>query len=300
MGQTNKKLRQDIEDAVSIISDSFQAINYWKNKDLCGRMIGFLGRHGIDITDRVWSSLIETEHTNKDTMDKHFEPVTARSLAEKIVDKAQQFSPWQTRASQKTAIESIIEPHIRKPSDDDKSVPARCEEAYNEALNLLASAADIITKIKEFDEPTEWLDDRRDFINKPNPFKEADIVHEDEKEPTLLPFSLEEAKNGVKVVTREMNDVKIVADDLTGNYPLLAVVSTGRVKVSCRYTIGGSTESQHPPMDLFILKEPETVEVSIYKNKYADLYRAAAYDEAPDSRFKDTNYELIKTIKVKI
>lgn len=253
-------------------------------------------------------------------MDKHFEPVTARSLAEKIVDKAQQFSPWQTRASQKNAIESIIEPHIRKPSDDDKplfnleadiewlvrgcmrimhnkqdgdgkayreliefvsqkvrptgpetkSVPERCEEAYNEAVRLLENWEDIDShgEIKYLKKKTA------EFLNKPNPFTEADIVKEDETEPKLYPFDLGLAAQGHKVVTRDGRDAKVVAEGLKGVTPICAVITDhDDSKTACLLTLKGKlVDHKENPEDLFIMKEPETIEISIFKGKKNEVF----------------------------
>ncbi len=283
--------------------------------------------------------------------DKHFEVVTAGSLAKAIVEYVLIKTERVSDNIIEQGVERLLEPHIRKPSDVDKpmfnleadvewlvrgcmrimhnkkdgdikayrelrdfvlqkirptgpetnSVPERCEEAYNEAAELIEYAHETITRGLDED---EWSRKYYSFIQKPNPFKEADIVDkEEDKQPeqVLLPFSLKEAKNGAKVVTRTLLPIKIVADDLDMQSPILGIIDDGKSKTSFNWMPSGrmyiKDESDY---DLFILKEPETVEVSIYKNKYADLYRAAAYDEVPDSKFKDTDYELIKTITVTI
>src|SRR5690606_14487543 len=94
---------------------------------------------------------------------EHFEPVTAKSLA-KVILKTMSLGTYY-----EDHIESIIDPHIRKPSDDDKSVPQRCAEAYYNAVDLMKKMY-----IKGM--TSENKDELLVLIGKSDPFKEADIV----------------------------------------------------------------------------------------------------------------------------
>lgn len=309
--------------------------------------------------------------------DKHFEVVTARSLADKIVDAVRSFQPWQSIDAQKDTVEYIIEPHIHKssdclwmrqassllqrcaisgsdghhlslelkgkvmeflnrgyvtadvqwvdenmlePSDVDKpmfnleadiewlvrgcmrimhnkqdgdgeayrelrdfvlqkirptgpetnSVPARCEEAYNEAISLLHGAWNTIRESGTGSEIENWRDRAAKLMGGPNPFKEADIVDkEKDKQPeqVLLPFDLKAAQSGSKVVTRDGRGAKIVADGLDGNN-IAAVVKNEISQSLHQYHVDGCYNwLGDNPLDLFILKEPETITIRILKHK---------------------------------
>jgi len=178
-------------------------------------------------------------------MDKHFEPVTARSLAIKLYDLALESSKRHSMEYEDCIVllAGVLEPHIRKPSDDDES------------------------------------------------------------KPTLLPFSLEDAKNGAKVVTRKLIPVKIIADDLDMQNPILGIIDDGKSKISLNWMKSGrmyiKDESDY---DLFILKEPETVEIGLYRHKYdnsilvhdvASPWHSGYMGEPEESK-------LIKTITVQI
>lgn len=177
-------------------------------------------------------------------MDKHFEPVTARSLAIKLYDLALASSKRHSMEYEDCIVllAGVLEPHIRKPSDDDES------------------------------------------------------------KPTLLPFSLEDAKNGAKVVTRDGRDAKVVADGIDGSN--IAVVVKGNINKSLhQYHIDGCyRRNGDTSLDLFILKEPETVEIGLYRHKYdnsilvhdvASPWHSGYMGEPEESK-------LIKTITVQI
>lgn len=219
---------------------------------------------------------------------EHFEPVTAKSLA-KVILKTMSLGTYY-----EDHIEAILEPHIGKPSYD-KSVPQRCEEAYNEAVSLLTR---IRNKTLEIGNATEI--DR--FLKKTNPFKEAEIVDKEEdktEEHELLPFSIELAAQGHKVVTRDGRDVKIVADDLTGNQELLVVITNedGTKHPFCLPISGKLSSFVYNPADLFILKEPETLEIHLFKHDNGTYYA-----QAPGQAFREPEvaYKHIKTITVTI
>lgn len=283
-------------------------------------------------------------------MDKHFEPVTARSLADKIVDTVRKFHPWQSIQAQKDIVEHIITPHIRKPSDDDKpifdlpddismlserfnqiiegckssadrtikveslredvidsllhykakSVPARCEEAYDGAINLIMEIG------HRLNEPSHRyiIGKIDDFLQKPNPFKEA-VITDDKPEPRLLPFDLKAAQDGAKVVTHGgKTEVKIVADNISSSHPILATYSVleGGVYFDQFDLEGRRKHISDKNMNLFILKEPETVEIELYRHKYdnsilvhdvASPWHSGYMGEPEESK-------LIKTITVQI
>src|SRR5690606_6002116 len=71
----------------------------------------------------------------------------------------------------KTGTDYVGEPLV-EPKED-KSVPARCEEAYDEAIQLLREwDKNGITSVQN-------RTNTEAFLSKPNPFKEAEIVPDD-------------------------------------------------------------------------------------------------------------------------
>lgn len=275
--------------------------------------------------------------------DKHFEPVTARSLARDFYSKAMAIYHSGVNFDRgMNMLLEIIEPHIRKPSDgfempfdlpDDismlserfnriikgcksaadrssqieslkedvinallyykkESVPARCEEAYNEAVELIRFINSCI-----YGTGYEGLHKRiAYFMQQPNPFKEADIVKEDDPEPTLLPFDLGLAARGHKVVTKDLIEVKIVAEGLSGDWPILAVYTDRYgAKQFDEFDLKGQRKDIiDDSLNLFILKEPETVDIHIYRDVSANRMFAWVDEKAPDNE----EYALIKTITV--
>lgn len=291
---------------------------------------------------------------------EHFEPVTARTIAEIIVSNAYiGYTAGTNKRAVVDSAEGILASHIRKPSDDDwmksaafllqkvitsydntksintdeirrflnkgavtadmerveenmgasKSVPQRCEEAYDEAIQLL----------REWDKNGITTAQNRTnteaFLSKPNPFKEADIVLDDidelvslmkeeskriqeESKPKLLPFDLKAAQEGAKVVTRDGTPVKIVSDNIDSNYPILYVGNKKNGKQFYNRTdINGIDKEGTLTNSIFILKEPETIEMRIFKHKKYGTIDVLTKDE----RFMDpTKWELIKTITVTI
>lgn len=291
---------------------------------------------------------------------EHFEPVTARTIAEIIVNNAYiGYTAGTNKRAVVDSAEDILAPHIRKPSDDDKSVPARCEEAYDEAVSLLKRIRD---KTLEIGNAIEI--DR--FLKRPNPFKEADIVKDEveqdcpepnlpsdvemfrkrlrniqyfketdsdyvhtgkinalfddlisavefyktqnaaeelKPEPRLLPFDLKAAQNGAKVVTHNgRTPVKIVADDISSEYSILATYTglIGGVYFD-QFDLSGRRKGiQDENMNLFILKEPETLEIQIWRDKNDRCYLLTTPNQSGYSKYYEADCELIKTITVTI
>lgn len=316
---------------------------------------------------------------------EHFEPVTAKSVAERLYHIAAHQS---THASSKyetiSYMERILEPHIRKPSDGQmadvgwvtggmKSVPQRCEDAYNEAKRLIAEAASLLTTNKS-DAAKKWYNERYHLVCGPNPFKEAEIVPddvdvfmdllEDEKqkwpepnlpsdveqfkkrlqdimyfkktdsdythtgkinslfndlisavefykthnvaeelkpEPQLLPFDLKAAQEGAKVVTRDGTPVKIVSDNIDSEYPILYIANKKNGKQFYNRTdIKGTDKEGTATNSLFILKEPETVALRLYKDRNDGSIQAVNVQHDSMTKYYDADCDLIKTITVTI
>lgn len=368
MSQTNKKLRAQLEDCRRAMRAAREAISIaqryvpmeWKRTML--NSIEYLTEQLDEM--RTFDSGLIPDNLNipkqeyKMADNKHFEPVTARSLTNQImrVIKGIYLANTEGLRNVEEDIYSTIEPHIRKPSDDDKSVPQRCEEAYNEAVKLIEGFVgefthDVFMNLRKAADK---------FLQKPNPFKEADIFKDPifkaamdeldrEKEaevllrelksyytvcdppnpntinfnrsaegifkkiakfleegratsPARIPFDLELAKQGHKVVTRNGRDVKIVADDLSGDYPVLAtIIGEDEYKTFAAFTSDGehirNRGSQH---DLFILKEPETLEIQIWRDKNDRSYLLTTPNQSGYSKYYEADCELIKTITVTI
>lgn len=179
-----------------------------------------------------------------------------------------------------------------------KSVPARCEEAYYNAVDLMK-------KMYMEGMTSENRAKLLVLIGKSDPFKEADIVQDEKQEPQLLPFDLKAAQNGAKVVTRDGRSVKIVADDMTGTYPLLVVITNDNgSKTHSLFSKGGQFREgksglDDRELDLFILKEPETVYIDILRRKDGSLY-TQLYKDEDEAYPVDERTNVIKTITVQI
>ena len=73
-----------------------------------------------------------------------------------------------------------------------------------------------------------------------------------------VPFNLEKAKAGAKLITRDGSHARILCWDLKQeDYPIIAAVNKGGVESVCFYTNdGGSWVEGVSGEDLFILEEP--------------------------------------------
>jgi hypothetical protein len=73
----------------------------------------------------------------------------------------------------------------------------------------------------------------------------------------LLPFDLEKAKNGAKVVTRGGRPARIICTDKKGTRPLVALVVDDDGEISLSYFASGlySFDKAYSPYDLFLLDE---------------------------------------------
>lgn len=175
-----------------------------------------------------------------------------------------------------------------------KSVPARCEEAYNEAVELIKKFAGEFT----YYEFMNLRESANDFLKKQNPFQEADIVDDGKPEPQLLPFDLGLAAQGHKVVTRDGREVKVVAEGLTGEWPLLVTYIDvfGAKRAEFFNSKGQRKGIIDTSLDLFILKEPETIEIRILESE-SGVYSVINTDDGYAANSGD---KLIKTITTTI
>jgi hypothetical protein len=73
----------------------------------------------------------------------------------------------------------------------------------------------------------------------------------------LLPFDLEKAKNGAKVVTRSHKPARVICTDKKGARPLVALVVDDDGEISLPYFASGlySFDKAYSPYDLFLLDE---------------------------------------------
>ena len=227
---------------------------------------------------------------------KHFEPVTARSLAEQIKKAFGQLYYLTKEEVKINTIQSIIEPHIRKPSDHIYfgSVTARCKEAYDEVVELLEKFAGEFTH----DEFMNLRESANDFLKKQNPFQEAVIVDDGKPESQLVPFDLGLAAQGHKVVTGDGRGAKVVAEGLAGDWSVLATyIDILGIKRFGEFNSRGQRKGMPDgSLDLFILKEPETIEIRILESE-SGVYSVINTD---DGYAANTGDKLIKTITTTI
>lgn len=178
-----------------------------------------------------------------------------------------------------------------------KSVPQRCEEAYDGAINLIMEIG------HRLNEPSHRyiIGKIDDFLQKPNPFKEA-VITDDKPEPRLLPFDLKAAQDGAKVVTHGgKTEVKIVADNISSSHPILATYSVleGGVYFDQFDLEGRRKHISDKNMNLFILKEPETVYIDILRQEDGALY-TCLYKDIDETYPIEHGTDIIKTITVTI
>lgn len=228
---------------------------------------------------------------------KHFEPVTARSLAEQIKKAFGQLYYLTKEEVKINTIHSIIEPHIRKPSDHIYfgSVPKKCEEAYDEAVRIIKNFVDTFECAFISDTNSRKAEE---FLKKPNPFKEVDIVDNGKPEPQLLPFDLGLAAQGHKVVTGDGRGAKVVAEGLAGDWSVLATyIDILGIKRFGEFNSRGQRKGMPDgSLDLFILKEPETIEIRILESE-SGVYSVINTDDGYAANSGD---KLIKTITTTI
>ena len=87
----------------------------------------------------------------------------------------------------------------------------------------------------------------------------------------LKPFSLESAKAGKPVCTRDGRKARIICFDAEGNKPLIVLSKIDGKEVILRYTEKGQSDNFHSPTpredDLMMLPEKKEGWVNVYKSK---------------------------------
>ncbi len=226
------------------------------------------------------------ETTNKE---KYFEPVTATLVANKIYDLLgdNNSSVEEFRGKFIPLISSIIEPYIQPK----ESVSKACEEAYIEAIELLVKYSAGI-----------WLDTNNanfqkkvvSFLNKRNPFLDANIVEDDK--PEYEPFTLEGYNAGRKVKTIDGMDVRIISTNGIKDFPIVGYVNED---ILLQWSIDGQALAINNNSDLMLEKEQKEIDIFIYK-QHENGGAFFAYTDVQRKNIGMGLSELIKTIKVKI
>jgi hypothetical protein len=82
----------------------------------------------------------------------------------------------------------------------------------------------------------------------------------------MKPFDLKKAQMGHPICTRDGRNARIICTDRAGTLPIIALVKTGSIEITCYYFIDGknvsSAESQY---DLFLAPIKNTGYVNIYQ-----------------------------------
>lgn len=140
--------------------------------------------------------------------------------------------------------------------------------------------------------------------------EEKKIQHYDcffDKEPSksnLKPFSLEAAKSGKPVCTRDGRKARIICFDAEGNKPLIVLSKINGKEVILRYTEKGRSDNFHSPTpredDLMMLPEKKEGWVNIYKMKESTFGYITAYfdteEKAKEDKEQLTGY--VATVKI--
>lgn len=89
----------------------------------------------------------------------------------------------------------------------------------------------------------------------------------------LKPFSLEAAKAGKPVCTRDGRKARIICFDAKGDKPIIALIEMGVAETPNNYPIDGKAiPTKETPCDLMILSEKKEGWVNIYHDKEGNIY----------------------------
>lgn len=129
------------------------------------------------------------------------------------------------------------------------------------------------------------------------------VLKEEEKPEAGKPFSLEEAKAGKPVCTRDGRDARIICFDKKGDYhPIVALVDYGNSELVCSYDTAGriKADGQYDD-DLMMATENKSGWINMYKETEGEYYMDKAVFRTRESALKavplrDRNY--IATIKM--
>lgn len=105
-----------------------------------------------------------------------------------------------------------------------------------------------------------------------------------------IPFDLETAKNGAKVVTRDGRNVIILRTDLRGQFPIAAIIEHGDKDLAASYTEDGKhwIDGDEYATDLFI--EVSEVTSKLPDNKLVDGALSEETTKTTSTKIKSTPY----------
>ena len=105
----------------------------------------------------------------------------------------------------------------------------------------------------------------------------------------LKPFSLEAAKAGKPVCTRDGRKARIICFDAKGDYPIIALIDNTTKETDIHYTLSGIahvyTESDY---DLMMLPEKKEGWVNVYKERCYETKEEALKNKYDGETYVDT------------
>ena len=115
-----------------------------------------------------------------------------------------------------------------------------------------------------------------------------------EKKSNLKPFSLEAAKAGKPVCTRDGRKARIICFNAKRDAPIIALVTTNYGKeIAFDYSLDGlSANSENEDNDLMMLREKHEGWVNIYKSDNGTYYTGAIFNEKNDALVNTAEIEI--------
>lgn len=116
----------------------------------------------------------------------------------------------------------------------------------------------------------------------------------EEKKSNLKPFSLEAAKAGKPVCTRDGRKARIICFNAKRDAPIIALVTTNYGKeIAFDYSLDGlSANSENEDNDLMMLREKHEGWVNIYKSDNGTYYTGAIFNEKNDALVNTAEIEI--------
>lgn len=162
----------------------------------------------------------------------------------------------------------------------------------------------IVQRYKLFTEPilTDYsILDAYDTINKTILMALNNKEDMEEKKLNFKPFSLEDAKSGKPVCTRDGRKVRIVCFDAkNGDYPILALVENGEREDTMYVNERGQNRVHPSGYDLMMVSEKKTGWVNIYPHQCEEpiaITGACVYKTQKDAK-ENASSDCIATIPI--